>query len=54
MPQYRTFVPKNVDLSNKELKIRVEDELKAFKEKHPDFFLYLSGGLLILLIIVLS
>ena len=28
MPQYRTFVPKNVDLSNKELKIRVEDELK--------------------------
>ena len=26
--EYRTFVPKNVDLSNKELKIRVEDELK--------------------------
>lgn len=28
-------------------------KLKAFREKHPDFFLYLSGGLLILLIIVL-
>ena len=32
MPQYRTFVPKNVDLSNKELKIRVEDELKNLLE----------------------
>lgn len=29
------------------------EKLKAFKAEHPDFFLYLSGGLLILLIIVL-
>tara|TARA_R100000234_G_scaffold88308_1_gene56750 strand:+ start:346 stop:453 length:108 start_codon:yes stop_codon:yes gene_type:complete len=29
------------------------EKLKEFREKHPDFFLYLSGGLLILLIIVL-
>ena len=33
MPEYRTFVPKNIDLSNKELKIKVQDEIKNLLEE---------------------
>jgi len=32
MPEYRTFVPENIDLSNKELRTRVQDELKDLLE----------------------
>jgi len=31
--EYRTFVPKNIDLSNKELKIKVQDEIKNLLEE---------------------
>ena len=32
MPEYRTFVPAEIDLSNKELRTRVQDELKNLLE----------------------